>query len=49
METYVTLICLALGAAWFVGWLVSNHFHHEKNFLNTFEKPLDNKGKWWYN
>ena len=49
METYVTLIYFALGAACFVGWLVYNHFQHEKNFLNSFDKPLDNKNKWWYN
>ena len=49
METYITLTYLLIGACIFVGWLVKTHFQHEKKFLNTFDEPLDNKGKWWYN
>lgn len=49
MDTYVTLSVLLVCAIWFLCWLIKVHFQHEKNSLNIFEKPLDNKGKWWYN
>lgn len=49
METYITLIYLSVAMVVFLVWLIKNHFQHEKKFLNTFEKPLDNKDKWWYN
>ena len=49
MDTYITLSCLLVGAIIFAGWLIYHHYQHEKKYLNSFEKPLDNKGKWWYN
>ena len=49
METYITLIYLTIAAVVFCGWLIKKYYQHEKKFLNTFEKPLDNKSKWWYN
>jgi len=49
MDTYVTLSCLLISGIVFVGWLIKQHFSHEKNFFDTLNKPLDNKDKWWYN
>ena len=49
METYITLTYLLIGALIFVVWLLKNYFAHEKKFLNSFDKPLDNRNKWWYN
>ena len=49
METYITLIYLTVGAFVFVVWLLKNYFSHEKKFFHSFDEPLDNKGKWWYN
>lgn len=49
METYITLTYLTVGAFVFVVWLLKNYFSHEKKFFHSFDEPLDNKGKWWYN
>lgn len=49
MDTYVTLSCMLIGMVWFVVWLLKEYFKHEKKFFNSFDYPLDNKGKWWYN
>lgn len=49
MDTYITLIALMVGAVWFLNWLVHQMYDHDKKNNTTLNKPLDNKGKWWYN
>lgn len=49
METYVTLSSLLIAGIVLLVELIKAHYNHEKKFLNFFDKPLDNKGKWWYN
>ena len=45
----LTLITLTVGAVWFLNWLVHQMYDHDKKNNTTLNKPLDNKGKWWYN
>ena len=49
MNTYVTLTCLLVIGIIFICWLVNSHYQHEKKNYHTYDFPLDNKGKWWYN
>ena len=49
MDTYITLSVLLVSGIWFTVWLIKQHYNHEKKSIKTFDYPLDNKGKWWYN
>ena len=49
MDTYVTLSVLLICAIVFVRWLLKNYFKHEKKNFHSYDFPLDNKDKWWYN
>ena len=50
MDTYITLTILSVGMVWLVYWILKNFYEHDyKKNYTTLNKPLDNKGKWWYN
>ena len=49
METYVTLSVLLIVAAIGVVSLLKAYFQHEKKNFHSYDFPLDNKNKWWYN
>lgn len=49
MDTYITLSILLGGMLYFLCWLVKQMMDHNYYNEKKFEKPLDNKGKWWYN
>ena len=49
MDTYVTLSVLLIITIVFTVQLIKAHFNREKKNLHTYDFPLDNKGKWWYN
>ena len=49
METYVTLTILLIVAVIAVFSLLNVYFKHEKKNFHSYDFPLDNKDKWWYN
>jgi len=49
MDTYVTLSILLILSIFGVVKLLQVYFSHEKKFFHSYDLPLDNKGKWWYN
>lgn len=49
MDTYITLSVLLISMIYFVVWLLKNYFAHEKKNFHSYDFPLDNKDKWWYN
>ena len=49
METYVTLSALLIVAIVGVVSLLKIYFKHEKKNFHSYDFPLDNKNKWWYN
>ena len=49
METYVTLSSLLIVAVIGVISLLKIYFKHEKKNFHSYDFPLDNKNKWWYN
>ena len=49
METYVTLSSLLIVAAVGVISLLKTYFKHETKNFHTYDLPLKNKNKWWYN
>ena len=49
METYVTLSALLVVAVIGVISLLKIYFKHEKKNFHSYDFPLDNKDKWWYN
>ena len=49
METYVTLSVLLIVAIVGVVFLLKTYFKHEKKNFHSYDFPLDNKDKWWYN
>ena len=49
METYVTLSALLIVAIIGVVSLLKIYFKHEKKNFHSYDFPLDNKDKWWYN
>ena len=49
METYVTLSVLLIVAIVGVVSLLKTYFKHEKKNFHSYDFPLDNKNKWWYN
>ena len=49
MDTYVTLSLLSVVALIGVISLIRAYYKHEKKNFHSYDFPLDNKGKWWYN
>lgn len=49
METYVTLSFLLIGTILCVVNLISALIRKEKKNFHSYDFPLDNKDKWWYN
>ena len=49
METYITLSILTICGLVSVVSLLKAYFHHEKKTFHTYDFPLGNKDKWWYN
>ena len=49
METYVTLSVLLIVTVIGVISLLKIYFKHEKKNFHSYDFPLDNKDKWWYN
>ena len=49
MDTYVTLSILLICGVTYVICLLKAYFHHEKKNFHSYDFPLDNKDKWWYN
>lgn len=49
MDTYITLSILLISAIVFIVWLLKNYFKREKKNFHSYDLPLDNKNKWWYN
>ena len=49
MDTYVTLSILLILSIFCVVKLLKAYFSHEKKNFHSYDLPLDNKGKWWYN
>ena len=49
MDTYVTLSVLLISTIGFAVWLLANYYKHEKKNFHSYDFPLDNKDKWWYN
>lgn len=49
METYITLSILFICGLTTVICLLKAYFCHEKKTFHTYDFPLDNKDKWWYN
>lgn len=49
MDTYITLTILLCGMLSFTVWLLVNYYKHEKKNFHSYDFPLDNKGKPWYN
>jgi len=49
MDTYITLISLLICGIWAVVWLVIKYYKKEEKNFHSYDLPLDNKDKWWYN
>ena len=49
MDTYITLSILTICGLIGLVSLLKAYFHHEKKTFHTYDFPLDNKNKWWYN
>jgi hypothetical protein len=49
MDTYVTLSCLLTIALVCAIYVVVSFYKKEKKNFHTYDFPLDNKNKWWYN
>lgn len=49
MDTYITLSIFLICGVYFVYWLVKSLYEHDKKNFHTYDFPLDNKDKWWYN
>ena len=49
MDTYITLSILLGSMLYFLCWLVKQMIDHNYYTEKKFEKPLDNRNKWWYN
>lgn len=49
MDTYITLSLLLIIGIVFLVDLLSAYFRKEKKTFHTYDFPLDNKDKWWYN
>ena len=49
MDTYITLSILLIVGLWGIINLLIAYFKHEKKNFHTYDFPLDNKNKWWYN
>ena len=49
MDTYITLSILLICAIVMVVNLLRAFYKHEKKNFHTYDFPLDNKDKWWYN
>ena len=49
METYVTLSTLLIVAVIGVISLLKIYIKHEKKNVHSYDFPLDNRDKWWYN
>lgn len=49
MDTYVTLSVLLICFIIAVVNLLKAFYQHEKKNFHTYDFPLDNKNKWWYN
>lgn len=49
MDTYITLSILTICSIVGVVSLLKAYFRHEKKTFHTYDFPLDNKDKWWYN
>ena len=49
MDTYITLSILLISSICFIVWLLKNYFKREKKNFHSYDLPLDNKNKWWYN
>ena len=49
MDTYITLSILLISALSFTVWLLRAYWKQEKKNFHSYDFPLDNKGKWWYN
>lgn len=49
MDTYITLTILSLASLFGAIKFFKIYFSHEKKNFHSYDFPLDNKGKWWYN
>ena len=49
MDTYVTLSCLLIISLVCAVYVVCCFYKKEKKNFHTYDFPLDNKNKWWYN
>ena len=49
MDTYITLSILLICSIVAVVNLLKAFYQHEKKNFHTYDFPLDNKNKWWYN
>ena len=49
MDTYITLSVLLVCGLIGMIMLVSTFYKHEKKNFHSYDFPLDNKDKWWYN
>ena len=49
MDTYVTLSVLLICCGFAVVSLLKVFYKHEKKNFHTYDFPLDNHNKWWYN